>query len=113
MVDAGMNDLIRPALYGAYHKIENLTAYYEDENKRKGRVYDVVGPVCESADTFGTQRVLVKSYRGDLTPSARRRLRSGHGLALQRSPFAGPFIPIGSRRTAPERLLRATVVSDA
>jgi len=66
MVDAGMNDLIRPALYGAYHKIENLTAHYEDENKRNGRVYDVVGPVCESADTFGTQRVLVKSYRGDL-----------------------------------------------
>lgn len=66
MVDAGMNDLIRPALYGAYHKIENLTAAYDTGKKRDGRVYDVVGPVCETADTFGTQRVLVKSFRGDL-----------------------------------------------
>lgn len=66
MVDAGMNDLIRPALYGAYHKIENLSAHYDDGEKRDGRIYDVVGPVCETADTFGTQRPMVKSYRGDL-----------------------------------------------
>ena len=65
MVDAGMNDLIRPALYGAYHKIENLSAHYEDGDSRDERVYDVVGPVCESADTFGTQRTLAKSHRGD------------------------------------------------
>lgn len=66
MVDAGMNDLIRPALYGAYHKIENLSAHYEDAGKRDTRVYDVVGPVCESADTFGKERALAKSHRGDL-----------------------------------------------
>ena len=65
MVDAGMNDLIRPALYGAYHKIENVTAFYEDNNNRQTRVYDVVGPVCESADCFGKERALAKSRRGD------------------------------------------------
>lgn len=66
MVDAGMNDLIRPALYGAYHKIENLSAHYDDNDSREMRVYDVVGPVCESADTFGKERTLAKSHRGDL-----------------------------------------------
>ena len=65
MVDAGMNDLIRPALYGAYHKIENLSAHYEDGDNRQTRVYDVVGPVCESADCFGKERPLAKSHRGD------------------------------------------------
>lgn len=66
MVDAGMNDLIRPALYGAYHKIENVSAHYDDGDKRELKVYDVVGPVCESADTFGKERLLAKSWRGDL-----------------------------------------------
>ena len=65
MVDAGMNDLIRPALYGAYHKIENLSAHYDDDDQRGTRVYDVVGPVCESADCFGKERPLAKSHRGD------------------------------------------------
>lgn len=65
MVDAGMNDLIRPALYGAYHKIENVSAFYEDGDRRETRVYDVVGPVCESADCFGKERPLAKSHRGD------------------------------------------------
>ena len=65
MVDAGMNDLIRPALYGAYHKIENVTAHYEDNDTRQIRVYDVVGPVCESSDCFGKERSLAKSWRGD------------------------------------------------
>ncbi len=53
IVDAGMNDLIRPALYGAW---QNLTA----ARRRPGpaREYDVVGPVCESADTFGRGRML-------------------------------------------------------
>ena len=65
LVDAGMNDLIRPALYGAYHKIENVTAHYEDNDTRQIRVYDVVGPVCESSDCFGKERSLAKSWRGD------------------------------------------------
>ena len=115
IMDAGMNDLIRPALYGAYHKIENLSAYYvsksssddrpgpgiceskyvEDakaarsvrvwdrvpmknmepvgrdrplENGVQGglRLYDVVGPVCESSDVWGEGRELPYSKRGDI-----------------------------------------------
>ncbi len=60
IVDAGMNDLIRPALYEAYHKIENITS---DKPAEK---YDVVGPVCESSDCFGKDRELAGTSRGDL-----------------------------------------------
>jgi len=60
ILDAGMNDLIRPALYGAYHQIENLTS-----DKRKLR-YDVVGPVCESDDCWGKNRPVAMAARGDL-----------------------------------------------
>jgi len=60
ILDAGMTELIRPALYQAYHKIENLSS---DGKKRK---YDVVGPVCESSDTFGKQLILPETNRGDL-----------------------------------------------
>jgi len=60
IIDAGMTDLIRPALYQAYHKIENLTS--------KGHLYryDVVGPVCESADTFAKFIELPEARRGDI-----------------------------------------------
>lgn len=61
ILDCGMNDLIRPALYQAHHAIENLTSTY----KRKMR-YDVVGPVCESSDQFGKNIVLPQTSRGDL-----------------------------------------------
>jgi len=60
VVDAGMNDLIRPALYGAKHSIINLSSTQEPT------VYDVVGPVCESADCFAKQVMLPKVQRGDL-----------------------------------------------
>ncbi|SMO58823.1 diaminopimelate decarboxylase [Saccharicrinis carchari] len=60
IIDAGMSDLIRPALYQAYHKIENLTSEHE-ENK-----YDVVGPICESSDCFGKAVSLPATVRGDL-----------------------------------------------
>ena len=60
IIDAGMNDLIRPALYQAYHKIENLTS------EGKPLKYDVVGPVCESADTFGKYIKLPEASRGDI-----------------------------------------------
>lgn len=60
VVDAGMNDLIRPALYGASHSIVNLSS------TQKPMVYDVVGPVCESADCFAKQVTLPKVQRGDL-----------------------------------------------
>jgi diaminopimelate decarboxylase len=60
IIDAGMTDLIRPALYQAHHMIENLTS--------DGHIYryDVVGPVCESADTFGKFVELPETKRGDI-----------------------------------------------
>lgn len=60
IVDAGMTDLIRPALYQAYHKIENISSDSTEER------YDVVGPICESSDVFDKQILLNKTHRGDL-----------------------------------------------
>ncbi len=60
IVDAGMTDLIRPALYQAYHKIENISSNEPVE------AYDVVGPICESSDVFAKQIDLNGSHRGDL-----------------------------------------------
>ena len=60
IVDAGFTDLIRPALYQAYHKIENITS---DEPMSS---YDVVGPICESTDVFAKQIDLNQTKRGDL-----------------------------------------------
>jgi diaminopimelate decarboxylase len=60
IVDAGMNDLIRPALYQSYHKIVNLTSAEKPEK------YDVVGPICESSDCFGKAISLPKTSRHDL-----------------------------------------------
>ena len=60
IVDAGMTDLIRPALYHAYHKIENISSDEQPEP------YDVVGPICESSDVFAKQAELNKCHRGDL-----------------------------------------------
>lgn len=60
ILDAGMNDLIRPALYQAYHDIENLTS-----DGRKIR-YDIVGPVCESSDCWGQKRLVNTAQRGDI-----------------------------------------------
>ena len=59
IVDAGFTDLIRPALYQAYHKIENLSSDEPVET------YDVVGPICESTDVFAKQIDLNKAHRGD------------------------------------------------
>ena len=60
IVDAGFTDLIRPALYQAYHKIENISS---EEPKE---AYDVVGPICESTDVFAKQTDLNRCHRGDL-----------------------------------------------
>ncbi len=60
IVDAGMTDLIRPALYHAYHKIENISS---DEPLK---TYDVVGPICESSDVFAKAIDLNTCHRGDL-----------------------------------------------
>jgi len=60
IVDAGFTDLIRPALYQAYHKIENITS------EEPAETYDVVGPICESTDVFAKQVDLNGCRRGDL-----------------------------------------------
>ena len=60
IVDAGFPDLIRPALYQAYHKIENITSEESHDT------YDVVGPICESTDVFAKQIDLNRARRGDL-----------------------------------------------
>lgn len=61
ILDAGMTELMRPALYQAFHKIENLS------NKTGSyTTYDVVGPICESSDTFGKEIELHDVTRGDL-----------------------------------------------
>lgn len=64
IVDAGMNDLIRPALYEAYHSIERIVPPTVATDMLEP--YDVVGPVCESSDTFGRDRMLPHLQRGDL-----------------------------------------------
>lgn len=61
IVDAGMNDLIRPALYHAYHKIENISNPDAEE-----KLYDVVGPICESSDCFAKGIYLPETRRGDI-----------------------------------------------
>lgn len=61
ITDAGMTELIRPALYGAHHKIENLTG-----KSAVVRKYDVVGPICESSDFLGKGVLLPETERGDL-----------------------------------------------
>jgi diaminopimelate decarboxylase len=61
ILDAGMTELIRPALYQAYHKIENLTG-----TGRELKKYDVVGPICESSDCFGKAVVMHETKRGDI-----------------------------------------------
>ncbi len=61
ILDAGMTDLIRPALYSAHHKIVNLTS-----QKQEQEIYDVVGPICESSDVFSTDEKLPITRRGDL-----------------------------------------------
>lgn len=60
ILDAGMTDLIRPALYQAFHKIENISSNDPKET------YDVVGPICESSDVFAKSIDLNKTKRGDL-----------------------------------------------
>lgn len=60
ILDAGFTELIRPAMYDAYHRIENLTSNEAEKE------YDVVGPICESSDVFGKNVMLNEVKRGDI-----------------------------------------------
>lgn len=76
VLDAGMTELIRPMLYQAYHKIENLSRKLKAESEKQEALdlepqalslkYDVVGPICESTDCFQKDVELPQSFRGDL-----------------------------------------------
>jgi diaminopimelate decarboxylase len=61
IVDSGMNDFIRPALYDGHHRIEHVNLKNNTKNK-----YDVVGPICENADTFARGIQLPKVHENDL-----------------------------------------------
>ena len=63
IVDSAMNDLIRPSLYAAYHEILPIK---KPNNSSSFACYDVVGPVCETGDTFATQRSLMEMESGEL-----------------------------------------------
>lgn len=76
ILDAGMTELIRPALYQSHHRIENLTSSDLEEK------YDVVGPICESSDCFGKAVTLPKTQRGDLI-AIRSAGAYGQVMALQ------------------------------
>lgn len=60
ILDAGFTELIRPAMYDAYHRIENLSSNLAEKE------YDVVGPICESSDVFGKEVMLNEVKRGDI-----------------------------------------------
>ncbi len=62
VLDAGMNDLIRPTLYEAYHKIRPVIINENNASK----TYDIVGPICESGDTFAKSRTINEVNKGDL-----------------------------------------------
>lgn len=63
ILDAGMTDLLRPALYNSVHKIENIS---KNKDALDSFSYDVVGPICESSDSFGKEVILPKTERNDL-----------------------------------------------
>src|ERR1035437_2341379 len=66
ILDAGMTELIRPALYQAYHKIENISNLVPLTSSLVPFKYDVVGPICESSDCFGKAVDLPETQRGDI-----------------------------------------------
>lgn len=61
IIDAAMNDLVRPSMYDAYHGIDPI-----NETNEPSTLYDVVGPVCETGDTFATNRLISPMEKGDL-----------------------------------------------
>jgi diaminopimelate decarboxylase len=63
IVDAAMNDLVRPAMYEAYHEIWPVKRASAETPRQ---VYDVVGPICETGDTFASGRTLAQVRTGDL-----------------------------------------------
>lgn len=83
VLDAGMSDLVRPAMYDAYHNIEAVKGGEASER------YDVVGPICESADIFGKDRMLPELNEGDLIAIA---TAGAYGAAMASNYNGRPLI---------------------
>ncbi len=87
ILDGAMNDLIRPAMYDAWHDIVPLV---EPEPGAEQRPYDIVGPVCESGDTFARQRMMPKLKAGDLVAF---RSAGAYGAVMASEYNTRPLIP--------------------
>ena len=87
IIDAAMNDLIRPAMYEAHHEIVPVN---EPPVGQEPHTYDVVGPVCESGDTFAKQRDLAELYDGDLVAF---RSAGAYGAVMASEYNSRPLIP--------------------
>ncbi|MFN7598437.1 MAG: diaminopimelate decarboxylase family protein, partial [Cereibacter sp.] len=87
ILDAAMNDLIRPSMYGAHHDIVPLV---EPTVAAEPQVYDVVGPVCETGDTFARARPLPALRQGDLVAF---RSAGAYGAVMASEYNSRPLIP--------------------
>ena len=87
IVDGAMNDLIRPAMYGAYHEIVPVEQPLDQINYEN---YDVVGPVCESGDTFAKGRALPSMLAGDLVAF---RSAGAYGAVMASEYNSRPLVP--------------------
>ena len=87
IVDAAMNDLVRPALYGAYHAIQPVV---EGPTERKVQEVDVVGPVCETGDTFAVRRTLPVVEAGE---TLALRAAGAYGAVMASTYNARPLVP--------------------
>lgn len=116
IIDAAMNDLIRPAMYGAHHDIVPVT---ESRPGTEPAKYDIVGPVCESGDTFAKHRVMPAVFEGDLIAF---RSAGAYGAVMASEYNSRPMIPevlvdgdqfavIRARPTFDEMINRDTIPS--
>ncbi|MDG2429859.1 MAG: diaminopimelate decarboxylase [Paracoccaceae bacterium] len=87
ILDAAMNDLLRPALYDAYHDVVPIV---KSRLKQKNAVYDIVGPVCETGDTFAKSREMNKCKPGDLLAF---RSAGAYGAAMASEYNTRPLVP--------------------
>jgi diaminopimelate decarboxylase len=87
ILDAAMNDLIRPAMYDAHHDIDPVIEPQAGVERAK---YDVVGPVCESGDTFATGREMAQMNAGDLVAF---RSAGAYGAVMSSEYNTRPLIP--------------------
>ena len=85
IIDAAMNDLIRPSMYDAYHGIDPVR-----QSDEESVLYDVVGPVCESGDTFATNRLISPLNNGDLVAI---RSVGAYGAVMSSTYNTRPLIP--------------------